>query len=380
VTITGDVAGTSHWQINNLFNTSSATGSVGIAGTSGNTGITIDRMTFVNDNNPVRLTSTSGVTISNNSFQQVRGDAAIAMAGSTGGLDSSVVYGNYIERECQPSGAVPTSLCPGPDGVQVGSGVSIYDNDFKQITTTAVTSSQHPDGIQAQGDNLKIYRNTFTNVGDSDIDFDTFADGTPSDVYVYNNLFRITDPIDLYPEYFRLYRSSGVALQSITNFRILNNTFVDETGSYRAVRFDTFGSNPTGTGNQIENNIFYNVGDGTSGGPALLIDPSTGFTAGSWAIDYNTYYRPSGTPYISFQGSNYTAANWVSTHEPHGKVGAPAFVSYSAGSTGNDYHLTSGDTVARDAGALFSPLFTTDKDGIARPQGVAWDIGAYEFH
>ena len=380
VTITGDVGSVSHWQLKNLYNTSSGTSSDGIAGSGGNTGIKVDRMTFVNDNNPVRFTSTTGITISNNSFQQVRGDAAIAMAGSSGGFDSSRIFGNYIERECTPNGGVPTSLCPGPDGVQVGSGVSIYSNQFKQITTGVTTSTQHPDGIQAQGDNLKIYGNTFTNVGDSDIDFDTFADGTPHDVYVYNNVFRITDPIDLYPEYFRLYRSSGVALQSITNFKLVNNDFVDNDYSYRAVRFDTFGGNPTGSGNQIANNIFYNSGNGSASGSVVYIDPSSGFTGSSWALDYNSYYRSAGAPYVSFGGTSYTAASWVAGHEPHGRVAAPAFTSYAYQSPGNDFHLTATDTVAKDTGTALSSLFTTDLDGLSRPQGGAWDLGAYEQH
>jgi hypothetical protein len=377
VTITGDVNGTSHWQVNNLYNTGSATSAVGIIGGSGNTGITVDRMTFVNDNNPVRFTSTTGITVSNNSFQQTRGDAVVGLAGSTGVFDSSRVFGNYIERECN---LAPSGACPGPDGVQAGSGVSIYGNQFKQITTTATTSSQHPDGIQAQGDNLKIYGNTFTNVGDSDVDFDTFADGTPHDVWVYNNVFRIVDVIDPYPEYFRLYRSSGVALQSITNFKILNNDFVDNTGTYRVVRFDMFGGNPTATGNEIKNNIFYNSGDGTASGPVIYIDPSSGFTSSSWAIDYNSYYRAAGQPYVDYQGTNYTASSWVSSHEPHGKVAAPSFTSYAPGSASNDYHLTSTDTVARNAGVDLSALFGTDFDGYARPQGAAWDIGAFEYH
>jgi hypothetical protein len=43
-----------------------------------------------------------------------------------------------------------------------------------------------------------------------------------------------------------------------------------------------------------------------------------------------------------------------------------------------DFHLQS-NSAARDAGLDLSLLFTTDFDGIARPQGLAYDVGAYEF-
>jgi hypothetical protein len=56
----------------------------------------------------------------------------------------------------------------------------------------------------------------------------------------------------------------------------------------------------------------------------------------------------------------------------------PAFVRYSQGSATNDFHLTAGDTVARDAGVALTSFFAIDKDGVARPQGGAWDRGPYE--
>jgi hypothetical protein len=375
ISISGDVRGSTHWQIANLYNTAGTLSSAGIAGDGGNFGIGIDHMSFVNDNNPIRITSARGITIAHNTFRRIRGDAAVAMAGSQGSFGSSRIFGNVIERICTPQ---PNGACPGPDGIQVGSGVSIYNNDFRVITTTERTSSQHPDAIQAQGDNLKIYGNTFTNVGDSDIDFDTFADPTPHDVWVYNNVFRIVQTIDPYPEYFRLYRSSGVQLKSISNFKILNNTFVDETGSYRAVRFDTFGGSPTATGNQIENNIFYNVGDGSPSGPALFIDPSSAFGASSWTIDHNVYYRASGAPYVVFEGKSYTAAAWVASHERHGRIGRPLFLRYQAYAPSNDFRLSKRDSVARGAGAPFPSLFKTDKAGVRRPARGAWDAGAFE--
>src|SRR5262249_33642294 len=54
-------------------------------------------------------------------------------------------------------------------------------------------------------------------------------------------------------------------------------------------------------------------------------------------------------------------------------VGNPLFVN----AAGNDFHLQAGSP-ARDAGITLS-IVTTDYDGIPRPQGVAYDIGAYEY-
>ena len=59
---------------------------------------------------------------------------------------------------------------------------------------------------------------------------------------------------------------------------------------------------------------------------------------------------------------------------PRNRVADPRFVNYAS----NDFHLSSSDGVARDGGVTLS-YFSTDKDGVTRPQGTAWDIGPYEF-
>ena len=380
VTLYGAVGVASHLAINNLFNTSSGTSSAGVV-CSGRTGIVIDHVTFANDNNPIRCTSTTGITISNNIFQQVRGDAVIGMAGSTGGFDSSQIYGNTIGVVCNPQSTPPTSVCGGPDGVQTGSGVSIHDNVFTETPTNAFTAStQHPDMVQNQGNYAKFYNNTITGVGDSAFDFDAFSDCTPHDVWYYNNVINVQTIVDSFPEAFRFYQSSTSvcgAVTSITNFKIFNNVFADLQG-YRAVTIGGYNGNPTASGNEIKNNIWLNSGDGGTAGPALYIGDSTGFTSSSWATDYNTYFRAGGSPHVFFRGTDYTAAAWVAASEPHGKTAAPSFVSYSPNAGSNDFHLQAGDTVARNAGTSAAAYFAVDKDGVARPQGVAWDMGPYE--
>lgn len=270
------------------------------------------------------MTSATGFTISNSSFQQVRGDAAIAVAGSTGSWDANQIFNNYVEtmfNTALPPGGSGSYY--GPDGVQASSGLSIHNSVFKEIPTTQCTSSQHPDMMQITGNYIKVYQNEMANEGDSVFDYDCWANPTPHDIYVYNNYFHIVIHLDPYPEFFRMYASSG-SVSSISNLKIMNNTIVDAYG-YRPVRLDGFNGNPTASGNEIKNNIFYNSGN-ASYNFNVYVDKSTNSDASSFALDGNDYYDAGG-PYISVDGSVYTAAVWVSTNEPHGKTQAPSVVS-----------------------------------------------------
>ncbi len=369
VTITGNVNGANRIQIANLRNTSDRRATIGISGSS-NTGVVIDHVSFVNDNNPIRMDYANGVTVRNCSITQLRGDAGIAMNASSGTWDNNKIYNNYLEPMVLPGTG-------GPDGIQGSSGISIYGNTIKEVTASVYTSTQHPDMMQMTGDYLKVYGNDFINVGDSVFDFDAYGNSTPHDIWVYNNTFRIVTAIDPYPEYFRMYCSSG-NIAAITNVKIMNNTFIDNNDGASNIRMDTFRGNPTAAGNEIKNNIWYNAGRGTST-PAFSIDDSPGFTSNSFSIDGNVYFQTSGTTSIRFRGTVYTASNWTAANEPHGATAQPRFVLYSPGNLNNDLHLQAGDTVAIDHGLSLADYFTTDKDGLTRPQGSAWDIGAYEF-
>jgi hypothetical protein len=53
-----------------------------------------------------------------------------------------------------------------------------------------------------------------------------------------------------------------------------------------------------------------------------------------------------------------------------------ATAAFFADAAAHDYHLADG-AAAIDTGERLDPV-TTDRDGTARPQGTAWDIGAYE--
>ena len=372
IVLSGNVGGANHIQINNIHNTTSSRSSVGIGG-SNNIGVVVDHVTFTNDNNPIRFDYANGVMVHDCTITQLIGDAGIAMNASTGTFDNNLIYNNHIEPNMNAS-------VGGPDGIQGGNGISIYNNTISEIINTGITSSQqHPDMMQIQGNYIKVYGNDFLNAGDSTFDYDCWANSTPHDIRIYNNIFRMTAVSGMgYPEAFRMYCSSG-ALSSITNVKILNNDFIDSGLDYYLIRFDTFNGNPTGVGIEIKNNIFYNVGGGSTS-PILHIDNSTAFTGSSFAFDANVYYQPAQTQYISFRGNSYTAANWVAAKEPNSKSGlAPLFTSYTAFSATNDYHLSGSDSVARDAGLDLSAYFTSDKGGVIRPQGSGWDIGAYEF-
>jgi hypothetical protein len=64
----------------------------------------------------------------------------------------------------------------------------------------------------------------------------------------------------------------------------------------------------------------------------------------------------------------------TATSASNNLIGDPGFVNAAA----NDYHLGAGSP-AIDQGTRLSAPWNVDKDGVLRPQGAAFDIGAYEW-
>jgi len=377
----GEYNGARHIKIQNLRNIMDRTKAYAISGANSyDDNITYLKflyLEFYNCNLGLRLTASQDVELAYCKFDDIRGDAAIATL-CTGATtwDSTLIHHNDIELLY--NNAVPTgkegSTYVGPDGVQCGTGVSIYNNIIKVTNTEAVyTSTQHPDDIQLNGSYCKVYNNEFINVGDSIFDNDSsYGATTPAHIWIYNNIFRIVDELDPYPEMIRIYKNST----SLVDVAILNNLFIDSnTGGTNAVVH--FGNtNTTSSGDiTLKNNIFYNCGNG----PNYKIIDAPATMADIFDIDNNIYYGGTNPAFV-FRGTTYTVAEWISAIDTNGSPSQPLFTSYSYRNSGNEYSLQSNDTIALEQGTTLSDYFTTDINGITRPQGGAWEIGPYEFN
>jgi len=126
----------------------------------------------------------------------------------------------------------------------------------------------------------------------------------------------------------------------------------------------------------VKNNIIYNSGK-QNDVAAWIADYRATPCNSDIVFDYNTLHAGS--------RSNVVTCNGIEFSNSHGYKGEPSFVNYIQGSVSSNLHLISSDQYARDKGADLSFLgitdfnFRADRDGFSRPQGSAWDIGAYEY-
>lgn len=149
----------------------------------------------------------------------------------------------------------------------------------------------------------------------------------------------------------------------IPNLRFYNNTCINvDYHNGFALFIDQVQNIKDCTGCQVFNNIFIGCGGAkqTSMQGAYYIKGDVK----DYKCDYNFAARDAGNRYAALTGDN----------EEHGiNGGDPMFVD----PVRNDYHLQP-NSPAINKGATLAG-FKTDKDGIIRPQGSAWDMGAFEY-
>jgi hypothetical protein len=241
-------------------------------------------------------------------------------------------------------------------------GIYVSNSSDNPVITNNVAHDNQDSGIQINADPLlpgdKIISNA---VIDSNVIYGNGVGGGAAINLASVRFSRITNNL-LYDNH-----SSGIAgwddgvgnQWGTMNNEFYNNTIVQASNGRWAIALSNGSIN-----NTVRNNVFLHLG--TRG--AYDIDSSSEPGLDS---NYNAM-----TNRCAVDGTFITFAQWQARgHDPNSFVssGSALFVNEAA----FDYHLKSGSP-AINAGAS-APGVNVDLDGVTRPQGAAFDIGAYEF-
>lgn len=251
------------------------------------------------------------------------------------------------------------------DPIGIGGGVDVYNNNFNGIVASYGTI--HMDGIQGVDGYWRIYNNVFHD-HTQEIFIETTIDSLNSEegaydienIFIFNNIFYDADSRATSPGVFLKTKTPGGS-DTWSNIVISNNVF--EGVLMSAIWFqDSDGSGITMVNSAIANNIFMNN--------AANIDFTNGpvrWGTGQFRWSNNIFYNPTtiGESNSDARDNLFTPATFINQ-------------------AGRDYRLTANSAGVNTGINLSSycstaPDLCRDKDGVARPQGSGWDIGAYEY-
>ena len=145
------------------------------------------------------------------------------------------------------------------------------------------------------------------------------------------------------------------------NDKFLNNTIVQPSDGRFVISFLNGSTN-----NQVNNNILLHLG--TRGSINVDSTSEPGLNS-DYNVVVNVFSYNDGSTFISL-------SSWQARgHDAHSFISTTSALFVNSGA--NDYHLKSGSP-AIDKGITVTDVLK-DLDGNSRPQGSAYDIGAYEF-
>jgi len=281
--------------------------------------------------------------------------------------------------------------------------VEVYGNKWQGAGANSAFGGFHLDGLMigcpvscvsggpATVTNIKFYDNYFYGLWPLST-AQYFTSGWTQNTTIYNNVFAIENTscpsgACLSPGFISTYGYDS-------NFAIYNNTFSSDSVPGTGAGTGAIAFNNTSGTLIVEGNIF----SGTAVDIAS-INPSSYFS--SIAIDYNLH-NPSQTGLPGYPAGYWAVFGWsgignfactsqstCASHgvESHG-VGSstysssyPGFVAIPNGTTGSgNFRLQAGSPAinAFPTAAAPTSIFNTDILGVSRPQGSAWNMGAYE--
>lgn len=298
------------------------------------------------------------------------------------GVDNVLIEGNILDK----AGGNPYNE-PDPAGNCIGilwfqsthasTDIIIRNNDMNDTTTVPNKSLVL---LQQNVTNITIEKNYLHGrPAVSAIDII----GNYTNLTIRNNVFHVFPALYEGIVRFRTGLGSGYGISN--NIRIYNNTFVS-TPRYDGIIYFHRGDNPDPapyyTNVDIRNNIF-DTTDGSYtyskiiyvgtdiGGANPLVQLST------YTSDYNIYnWGAIVKPFYWGAAGSVTFDEWktFTLNEVHSKYATVSFLDR----TNKNFKLLFSDTVAKDTGVMLDS-FSDDYEGAKRPQGIAWDIGAFEY-
>ncbi|MDO8432698.1 MAG: right-handed parallel beta-helix repeat-containing protein [Candidatus Binatus sp.] len=266
-----------------------------------------------------------------------------AMAGIHLEGQRNTAVGNDISATRQyPSGG-PRRSGADADGIRFfGSGHAIRSNHIHDIPYGAAENPDpHVDCFQTWGPassimierNFCVWSSTSASTDNEASSLESLS-GASSQISYRSNVF--------------VNMRQGINASDISGLAVLNNTW--DNILEEAVILN---SSPNAS---IINNIFYDVGSGSDSYACIDSGSQSGISIAS-----NDHFMSQGSP------GNYCSSAPYSSQDP-----------LFADATGMDFHLQKTSSLI-DRGTTMSTV-PNDYDGVVRPQGAGYDMGAFEYH